>query len=556
MILYILISITFLQGINLPYDFDFNKLSNYRSSSNGLSSNTIVDFERYADQSIFMGTTNGLNFGYYDFDLAYHFENFLNTDNMIEGSNSSLIVKDDIIAVAGVEIAETSAGDFPGGTGVSYSLDAGESWYYMPQSKDNLYQDINQWGCPWSDSNELYNSETECDNNCFNCIEGDGQCVMYNYISWGEQNDIRNFSVTVDVQNITYDLAIHGDYIYAASWAGSLRRFNYMIDNPTWEVVPLPMDNQSNLDCNFISSSYQINPIGNTVTNDDGVKLCGYEFDNHKVFSVSSIKDTLWVGTAAGINKGVVQDDDCINWQRLDADEYRFYDDWVIGFEHQVFDDETDRIWAITWDRRYDGSYEIYGGPPSYTDDGGKTWNIAYALLDREPFITYNISPYADRVYVSSNQGLFASYDGFLWEHIMQLQTQNEAVLDAEFINELNHLWVSSQDNIDIVDLNSNENYIASSIGDINLDFYAYPNPIIGDQLIKFVYNGEEQNLNGVITIYDFSLDKVIEIESSGWTTWDGKNEYGKKVANGVYICKYTHINNNTYSFNIMVINK
>ena len=52
----------------------------------------------------------------------------------------------------------------------------------MPQSKDNLYQDINQWGCPWSDSNELYNSETECDNNCFNCIEGDGQCVMYNYI--------------------------------------------------------------------------------------------------------------------------------------------------------------------------------------------------------------------------------------------------------------------------------------------------------------------------------------------------------------------------------------
>ena len=90
MILYILISITFLQGINLPYDFDFNKLSNYRSSSNGLSSNTIVDFERYEEQSIFMGTTNGLNFGYYDFDLVYHFENFLNTDNMIEGSNSSL----------------------------------------------------------------------------------------------------------------------------------------------------------------------------------------------------------------------------------------------------------------------------------------------------------------------------------------------------------------------------------------------------------------------------------------------------------------------------------
>ena len=59
-----------------------------------------------------------------------------------------------------------------------------------------------------------------------------------------------------------------------------------------------------------------------------------------------------------------------------------------------------------------------------------------------------------------------------------------------------------------------------------------------------------------MITIYDFSLDRVIEIQSSGWTTWDGKNEYGDRVANGVYICQYIHSNNDVYSFNIMVINK
>ena len=138
----------------------------------------------------------------------------------------------------------------------------------------------------------------------------------------------------------------------------------------------------------------------------------------------------------------------------------------------------------------------------------------------------------------------------------MQSQIGEEAVLDAEFIESINHLWVSSEDNIDILDLDSGENYIASSAGDINLDFYAYPNPIIGNQRLKFVYNGEEENINGVITIYDFSLDRVINIESNGWTTWDGKDEYGNKVANGVYICKYTHANNNVYSFNTMVINK
>ena len=550
MILYILISITFLQGINIPHNFNFNKSYDERSSSNiGLSSNTIIDFERYAEQSVFMGTTNGLNFGFYDSNLSYHFENFLLADNMIEGSNSALTIKDNIIATAGAKTSETSIGDYPEGTGVSYSIDGGDTWSYMPQSKDDLYQDINQWGCPWAEDNQLYTSESECDNNCFDCEQVPRDCSMYNYISWGEQDLIRNFSVTTEIQNVTYDLAIHGNYIYASSWAGSLRRFNYTLDNPIWEVVPLPMDNQMNLDCGNLNSSYQVNPIGNSI------ESCGYEFDNHKVFSVSSINDTLWVGTAAGINKGISEDDDCINWKRMISDDYGFYDDWIIGFEHQSLYDGTDRIWTITWDRRYDGSHEVYGGPPSYTDDGGKTWTVVQDLLGKR-IITYNISPYVDIVYVSSNDGLFASYDGILWEQIMRNQIDGEAVLDAEFIESLNHIWISSEDNIDIFNYNSNEHYIASSIGNIDLDFYAYPNPIIGNQLSKFVYNGEEQNLNGTITIYDFSLDRVIEIESSGWTTWDGRNEYGEKVSNGVYICKYVHSNNKVYSFNIMVINK
>ena len=365
MIFLLLILISFPKAINLPYSFNFDHHSNYRSSSSyGLSSNTIIDFERYSDQSVFMGTTNGLNIGFYDSNLTYHFENFLSENYMVEGSNSALIIKDDIIVTAGAKTSETSIGKQPEGTGISYSLDGGDTWQYMPQPKD---ENINQWGCQWAEDNILYSNENECDDNCFDCSGNSQDCAMYNYISWGIQHEIRNFSVTTEVQNITYDLAIHGNYIYAASWAGSLRRFNY--NNPVWEVVPLPMDNQLELNCNALASSYQINPIGNST------ESCGYEFDNHKVFSVSSIEDTLWVGTAAGINKGVSVDNNCIDWKRMNADDYGFYDDWIIGFEHQVLDDGTTRIWAITWDRRYDGSHEIYGGPPSYTDDGGKTWS-------------------------------------------------------------------------------------------------------------------------------------------------------------------------------------
>ena len=58
------------------------------------------------------------------------------------------------------------------------------------------------------------------------------------------------------------------------------------------------------------------------------------------------------------------------------------------------------------------------------------------------------------------------------------------------------------------------------------------------------------------ITIYDFSLDRVVEIDASGYTTWDGYNEFGDPVANGMYICNYVHSNNKSYHFNIMVINK
>jgi len=34
---------------------------------------------------------------------------------------------------------------------------------------------------------------------------------------------------------------------------------------------------------------------------------------NHKGFSVYVINDTVWAGTANGINKGII-DSDCINW--------------------------------------------------------------------------------------------------------------------------------------------------------------------------------------------------------------------------------------------------
>ena len=123
--------------------------------------------------------------------------------------------------------------------------------------------------------------------------------------SWyGPTLSTKVWHTTVD--NVSYDVAVDTsrNYIYSTSWGGGLRRFNY-IDNPEWEVIPLPMDNQDSLFCE-ITSHYN-NYVFSPVDPPDGS-------DNHKAFSIYIDLNTVWVGTAGGINKGLIQENQCIDW--------------------------------------------------------------------------------------------------------------------------------------------------------------------------------------------------------------------------------------------------
>ena len=48
---------------------------------------------------------------------------------------------------------------------------------------------------------------------------------------------------------------------------------------------------------------------------------------------------------------------------------------------------------------------------------------------------------------------------------------------------------------------------------------------------------------------------RVAKINGVGISRWDGNNEFGDRVTNGLYICKYTHNNGDSHLFNIIVIN-
>ena len=169
---------------------------------------------------------------------------------------------------------------------------------------------------------------------------------------------------------------------------------------------------------------------------------------------------------------------------------------------------------------------------------------------------------YSDEIYVSSNEGLFVSNNSILWEKLtLPSYTYYEAVYDAEFMHIFNDTWIGSSPLL-IMD---NDSFIYESITaneNIHDDFYAYPNPFFNERdinntsedVITFVYKGDENNINGTITVYDFSLDRVVELSSTGFTQWNGRNEYGEKVANGIYVCQYEHSDKSFSSFNLSSI--
>ena len=53
--------------------------------------------------------------------------------------------------------------------------------------------------------------------------------------------------VTVPQANVTYDASISGKYLWIASWAGGLRRYDLSISLRKPQNIPMPMDWQSAL---------------------------------------------------------------------------------------------------------------------------------------------------------------------------------------------------------------------------------------------------------------------------------------------------------------------
>lgn len=340
------------------------------------------------------------------------------------------------------------------------------------------------------------------------------------------------------VQNVTYDIEVSDDIIWITSWGGGVRKSEDW--GETWlEAAP---------------DSFILDPGG---------KL------NHRGFSLAVGEGELWVGTAGGINKSTDGGRTWINFNTTNQ-QNPISGNFIVALGYQIANDKK-IIWGATW--KAEGTNEYYA--VSMSTDGGLNWNTM--LKDEK---AHNFSFQDSIVYVATDNGLYKSIDygktWYLFPKITDLLS-GEQVYSTEVYSAYasdNMLWVGTADGLART---SNNGYTwdifrafkPTGKGDTPRT-YAYPNPfsplrhnqIGGDGFVRLQYN-TIKDTKVTLKVYDFAMDLVAAVvhdlvRPGGGDfseVWNGRNEYGDQVANGVYFYSVELEGDGTYWGKILIIN-
>ncbi|MEE9189877.1 MAG: hypothetical protein V3U16_03810 [Candidatus Neomarinimicrobiota bacterium] len=375
-------------------------------------------------------------------------------------------------------------------------------------------------------------------------------------LEWFGLGQFRCLPITTPFQNLTYDIAFGGGYIWIVSWAGGLRRMNPYIDNYVWERIPLPQDDQVafntcdenayiNVNGALILADYYLNPRDPS----DGGN------HNHKAFSVISSGDTVWVGTANGINRGIIGNGGCINWIHYSFPADGLAGNFVVGLALQEWEGVR-TVWAATVNA--DNPEENRG--LSFTSDGGLSWLTVPELLGER---VYNVSAQDSIIVVSTETGYWIKTDLSGWEKFDPAvnsitHSGNEiltaivydAVIDARGVPSSPVIWIATPDGVARSDDLRGLDWTIYQAEYDQEKIYAYPNPYspfvhnqIGlDGWVRF-HTGHETISKLTMQIYDFQLEQVYRqtfdsVTLDGSVKWNGRDNRGDLVANGVYFVR------------------
>ena len=340
------------------------------------------------------------------------------------------------------------------------------------------------------------------------------------------------------VQNLSYDIAVLKGVVWIASFGGGLSKSEDQ--GATWINVP--------------PDSFIFDP---------GKRL------NHRAFSVMAADDALWVGTAGGINKSIDQGRTWTNFNHTNQSE-PISGNFVVALAHQRTRSKS-IVWAATW--RAEGSNESYA--VSKSENGGLSWQIT--LMDEK---AHNFAFDDSVVYVATDNGLYKSIDygksWYVFPPITDGKT-GERVFSRDVYSAFARdgaVWAGTADGLAFTDNNGYtwdlyRAFKPTGVGNTPRT-YAYPNPysplrhnlLNGEGHVRLQYNTTSAT-TVTVKIYDFAMDLVTTAAENKYCpaagdyseVWNGRNDYGDYVANGVYFYSVAIAGDGTYWGKIMIVN-
>lgn len=501
-IAFLLVSAAITFGQIIPYDYNLNNDRLNKSLDKTPVSNTA---ERILinGETVWIGTSKGLS---KTINKGNNWQNYFGTKEFEKEHISALGYGDGIIWSATWHYEIIAGSAIPVGTGFKYSEDDGATWKSVPQPVDQ---------------------------------QGDSS-IVYGI------NTLRALPVTVPQQNFCYDIATTSNTVWSVNFAGGLRKSTNK--GASWQRVVLPPDNLNSIKpTDTLKFSLQPSPG----------KFGPESYLNHRAFSIYADDDnTIWVGTAGGINKST---DGGVSWQKFNHTNQSkpISGNYILAIEKNEYDNS---IWAATW--KAEGQTEDWG--VSRTTDGGLTWDT-FLLGERALDFAFKYHGTKGNytgadIIVATRNGLFRSTNnGSTWIALnsvidinsnVKLETNTYLAAETSKLNDSStDFWIGTDNGLVYTnEKNSSWDgnwriFLASGSSADNTESFAFPNPFSPNkEKIKIKFSLMEHS-DVTIRILDFGMNLIKTVIQNASRSaneeqieiWDGRDEFGNLVPNGVY---------------------
>ncbi len=442
---------------------------------------------------LWIGTGKG---GARSFDGGRTFVSYRTVPQFAQPGIYAMDVKGDTVWYATGYVEQTeAAGNVQTGAGYTFSFDNGATWHSAGQPLDSPSDSI----------------------------------VMYG------ANRINFLPITVPEQNVTFRIDVADSAVWVASWSSGLRKTT---DNgATWKRIVLPSDSLGSISPNDSLAGYIVDPRLN---------------NNFLLFSVYvESPSVVWAGSAGGINRSP---DGGVSWSKFTATNElnHMLANWVIAIRGQRRPAGT-RIWTANWPAATTGeTYSV-----SFTDDSGQTWKNSLIGIK-----AYDFGFKDSIVYVAADQGLFRSSDGGVsWEMSGSIAdpVRGNVITSTSFFAAgviADTVFAGNADGmVRTVDNASNlfgEKWdvlrTSQPVGS-PASTYSYPNPFSPRrEIVRLHYNIGQPSTIVTIEVFDFGMNRIRTVlrdaPRSGAQerdeVWDGRDQSGSFVPNGVYFYRVT----------------